>query len=125
MNDEIYDPPKSDINIKGDPSLLTKAWNGEIELWKAFWLVHIVGFILSLVFGMLSQMMALSLVEARLPHFVTLISFAIIFPLTLVSLWRSSPNPKVSIKGALAKLWVCLAVVYYFSLFFRVLSGPQ
>ena len=125
MNDTIYDSPKSDLSTNRNRSILSKAWNGEIKLWKTFWFIHILGFILSLVLGMLAQMMVMALADARLPHFVTFVPLAIVFPITLVCLWRSSPNPKISIKGALAKFWVCLAVVYYFGLLFRVLSGSQ
>ncbi len=124
MTEETYNPPISGIELADKDSFFKRIWEGRIKLWKAFWLVHILGFLISLALGMIPQLLVMAIVEARLPLFITFIPFAIIFPVTLVCLWRSAPNPKVSIKGALVKMWVCLATVYYFAMLFRTLTGP-
>lgn len=124
MTEEIYSPQEIGIESADKDSFFTRIWEGRIKLWKAFWLVHILGLLVSLALGMLPQLLVMAITEARLPHFFTFIPFAIVFPITLVCLWRSAPNPKISIKGALIKMWVCLAAVYYFVMLFRALSGP-
>ena len=117
-------PGREESVVKGKTSV-SKCWNGEIKLWKAFFIVHLLGLVIAFILGSIPHLIMLSIADMRLPHIVTFIPFTVIFPFGLVCLWRSSPNPKIEIKGALVRFWVCLASVYYFALLFRVLTGPQ
>jgi heme/copper-type cytochrome/quinol oxidase subunit 4 len=122
MSEDIYDPPESGFTHPGRNSLFFRVWHGKVQLWKAFWLVHVLGFLLSIVLGILPQYLVLALTSTRLPHIVTMVPPAIVFPITLVCLWRSAPDPKVSIKGALVKMWVFLAAIYYIGMLYRAIA---
>jgi len=87
-------------------SLFLRCWEGDIKLWQAFWLVHILGFIFSCLIGLMPQLAVLALLNIRLPMFITFLPVIAMGVFSTVTLWRSSPDPKVSILGALVRLWV-------------------
>jgi len=44
---------------------------------------------------------------------------------TTMSLWRCSPNPKVSIKGAIAKLWAIVFLIYLIGVNYKFVVGSS
>ncbi|MES9901479.1 MAG: hypothetical protein ABW168_02210 [Sedimenticola sp.] len=128
MNTEIYKRPQSELVLENQiqtkhKSFLTRAFHGEIKLWQAFWLVYVLGLLLSLFIVVVPELIVLSLYQVRLPHALTFIPFLVIFLFSLVALWRSAPDPKISILGALTKILVILSGIWCVYVMNNILTG--
>lgn len=87
---------------------LVRWFNGEISLWKAIVLLQIAGWlVLVFTIGLTAFIFPFEIVRAL--KIVLLPCFALY---SSVCVFRASPNPKESIKGALAKLWSVFFAVY-------------
>ncbi|SRR5690554_3336943 len=116
MKDEAYVAPissdSSAASSVAPPSFFSRCWHGEVKLWQAFWLAHVLGYVAVLFAGLAIGYLVLVFFGARLPGFFYAAVIGCYGIFAVVTLWRNSPNPKVSILGALVKLWALLFAYY-------------
>jgi hypothetical protein len=87
-------------------SIIIKFWNGEITLWKSYWISQLLYIPLGLTLGFLS-------VELDLPNLVFEIVFILYAYLVLVGVWRSSKKYQGDeINSVLARISVVLGFLY-------------
>jgi hypothetical protein len=110
MNEQSCASPETGFENKQNKSPLRKWFEGDIKLWKAIVLLQIVGWIILLAIST-SLMVVIPLVVSIALKTLLLPAFAIY---SSICVYRASPNPKVSIKGAIAKLWAVIFVIYGF-----------
>ncbi len=118
-----YTTPNSNLGVKSQNNLIASWAKGDIALWKAIIFIQIIGWVIIVAIT--------TLFAVVMPLYIyQILTIAISAPYILFSsfvVWNSSPNPKISVKGALAKLWCVIFAVYSFAVIFRVvfLVPPQ
>jgi len=92
-------------------SIIIKFWNGEITLWKSYWISQLLYIPLGLTLGFIAR-------ELDLPLLVFEIVFILYAYLVLVGVWRSSKKYQgYLINSVLAKISVVIG-------FLRLLLVP-
>ena len=99
--------------------IIARCWNGDIKLWKAFWFVNILGFAVAVLIGALFQAGAYGVFKIKLPGLINAIPILIIGFFSVVTLWRSAPDPRVSLKGALTRIWILAFSLYILSISYK------
>lgn len=110
---------ETETQVINNNGIISRCWNGDIKLWKAFWFVNILGFAIAALIGFLFQAGAYGVFNAKLPGVVNAIPIMIIGIFSMVTLWRSSPDPRASIKGALTRIWVVAFSLYIISISYK------
>ena len=108
MSNNPYSSPDTDLS-EGENEFILKRWfNGDIKLWKAIVFIQILGWLVVIVISTLSVVV--------LPGILFIIFNILLLPsyaiYSSICVYRASPNPKVSIKGAIAKLWSIVFIIY-------------
>lgn len=98
---------------------LRDCWSGNISPWKAFWLINVLGFVLALALAFMLQALTYFLFHARLPGIVDALIVFLFGAFSAVVMWRCTPDPQASVKGALAKAWVLLFSLYILSIAYK------
>lgn len=90
-----------------EPGFLKKCWAGRVPLWKGLILVNFLGLVLAFTICLAVFIANMYLLPDVKIFTLVLTPFIFFGYLTFnfVTLWRSSPNPMRSVKGALVKLW--------------------
>ena len=108
MNEEVYASPEAELESSQNKSFVRRWFEGDIKLWKAIVLVQIIGWLV-LLFTTTMLMLVLPFIVGIALKAILLPAFAIF---SSISVFRASPNAKISLKGAIAKLWAILFVLY-------------
>lgn len=108
MKENIYASPEAGLVSSKKRSLLRRWLEGDIKLWKAIVLLQIIGWLVLLI-STTMLMLALPLTVGIALKAILLPSFAIY---SSICVFRASPNAKASIKGAIAKFWAVLFILY-------------
>lgn len=92
---------------------MARSWRGQIKLWQAFLIVNLLGFIVAEAIAIGGGMLLLRLTNIKAPGMLWVLLINVSFGVyCAVCLWRSAPNPKQSIKGALTKMWSIIFSLY-------------
>jgi hypothetical protein len=94
-------------------SFFHSIWVGRAKLWRAFWLIGVVGFVLSLVLSAVAVMALYTVthnewIVSGIP--AALVAAYLVY--ALVGVWRCAPNTSFPAWTALAKTWVILWPVW-------------
>ncbi len=107
-----------------DKVFLVKAWSGHIQLWQAIVFVNILGFLLAQALSIAGGVVLFELTQAKIFNILYMLFVNIVYGVfAVVCLWRSSPNPKVSKKGAITKLWILIFATYLVRLNYNFIFG--
>ena len=98
--------------------IILACWHGDIKLWKAFWLVNILGNFLAVTIA-ITVVYALYIIGLKIPIYFygTLLSIYVLF--SAVTLWRSSSKNTGSFRGFLIKSYVLIFSIYMFPIILR------
>lgn len=114
---EPYATLQSDLDNRSENIGALKRWaNGNIKLWKAIVFLQIIGWLVAVSICTLSHMFLPK------PLFLVFNALVLIPYATYCSLvvWNASANPKISIGGAIAKLWSVIFLIYAFAITYRI-----
>ena len=131
MNNEVYASPESELDdsdvaerkTKTD-SYFSKLWRGDIKLWKTILVANVLLFVFVEALAVFGSMVFLDGTGSK--------SFGMLYALLIniiygvfctVSVWRASPSPKSSFKGAFSKLWVVVFAIYLVFVNYSLIVG--
>ena len=81
--------------------------------------VNFLGFFIAILTGAAFQAFALYVLNAKFPGIVNAVPLLLFGVFSMVTMWRCSPDPKESVKGALTRMWVIIFSLYILSLSYK------
>lgn len=117
---QIWRKPKEGHIPYFDWSFIRRCWNGDLKLWKMFWVVT-VGITVAI------RLITYAATEFNAPLIWWLLVVALGVPLQvwwIVSLWRCAKNTEKRLWTAAARIVVVIQSGYYAYLLFGVLATP-